>query len=246
VLELADMAPLVKSFLKRRLRIWLGAFDYYRIPDSRKPFNGQHHRRLMFEEIIATCRPKALVETGTFRGTTTELMAATRLPLYTVESRARRFGYARQRLKGFANVKLTFGDSRAFLRDLLRRDELPDDRNFFYLDAHWGKDLPLAEEIDIIFSGWPKAIVMVDDFQVPGDDGYSFDDYGPGKALTAGYLSDLTSRFALAHFYPSCPSEKETGTRRGSIVIASAGDVISELATIKSLRGGLQTGNPLV
>ncbi len=169
MLERADRASLVKTLLKRRLRIWLGAIDYYRIPDSREPFNGQHHRRPMFEEIIATCRPKALVETGTFRGTTTEFMAATRLPLYTVESRARRFGYARQRLKGFANVKLTCGDSRTF------------------------KDLPLAEEIDIIFSGWRKAIVMIDDFQVPGDDGYSFDDYGPGKTLTAGYLSDLTS-----------------------------------------------------
>lgn len=246
MLERADMPPLVKKLLKRRLRIWLGAFDYYRIRDSRQPFNGQHHRRLMFEEIIATCRPEALVETGTFRGTTTEFMAATRLPLYTVERATRPFGYARQRLKGFANVKLTCGDSRKFLRDLLRREELPNDRNFFYLDAHWGKDLPLAEEIGIIFSGWPKAIVMVDDFQVPGDDGYSFDDYGPSKVLTACYLSDLTSRFALAHFYPNFPSEQETGTKRGSIVIASASDVISELSTIKSLRSGLQTGNQLV
>src|SRR5216683_8159337 len=35
-----------------------------------------------------------------------------------------------------------------------------------------GRDLPLAEEIDIVFSRCPLAVVMVDDFQVPSDAGY--------------------------------------------------------------------------
>jgi hypothetical protein len=32
------------------------------------------------------------------------------------------------------------------------------------------------------------TVAMIDDFRVPGDEGYAYDDYGPGKALTADYL----------------------------------------------------------
>ncbi len=59
---------------------------------------------------------------------------------------------------------------------------------FIYLDAHWEDDLPLAEELRIIAGAWRSAVVMIDDFQVSDDDGYGFDDFGPGKALTQSYL----------------------------------------------------------
>ena len=53
---------------------------------------------------------------------------------------------------------------------------------FIYLDAHWEEDLPLAEELAVIARATTRCIVMIDDFQVPGD-GYAYDNYGPGKAL---------------------------------------------------------------
>ena len=59
---------------------------------------------------------------------------------------------------------------------------------FVYLDAHWAEELPLAEELCIVASAWTRCVVMVDDFQVPGDSGYAYDDYGPGLALTEDYL----------------------------------------------------------
>jgi hypothetical protein len=37
---------------------------------------------------------------------------------------------------------------------------------FVYLDAHWNDDLPLAEELEIVFGACPNAIVMIDDFNV--------------------------------------------------------------------------------
>jgi hypothetical protein len=51
-------------------------------------------------------------------------------------------------------------------------ERLRDSPLFFYLDAHWNEDLPLAEEIDLIFSRSPCAVVMIDDFEVPGDPGF--------------------------------------------------------------------------
>lgn len=67
-------------------------------------------------------------------------------------------------------------------------------RLFAYLDAHWGEDLPLAEKLEIVFSWDSDAIVMIDDFQVPDDPGYAYDDYGPGKALTPDLVDPACRR----------------------------------------------------
>jgi hypothetical protein len=60
---------------------------------------------------------------------------------------------------------------------------------------------------------------MIDDFQVPGDGGYRYDDYGPGKALTEEYLptSELEGWTLL---YPTASSADEAGARRGCCVLA--------------------------
>ena len=104
---------------------------------------------------------------------------------------------------------------------------------FAYLDAHWEEDLPLAQELEIIASNWSHAVVMIDDFRVPGDEGYGYDDYGPGKALTADYLpfGALTDWSIL---YPLAASEEETGARRGCCVLASP--AMSRVVQIPSLR----------
>lgn len=59
---------------------------------------------------------------------------------------------------------------------------------------------------------------MIDDFQVPGDEGYSYDDYGPGKRLCLDYLQPL-SQFKLTAFFPTLPSREETGGKRGCVVL---------------------------
>jgi len=68
----------------------LGALDYYRHPQDRNycsgPFNGQEFRREIFLDLMRNISFSAIVETGTYLGTTTEyLHDASRLPVYTVE-----------------------------------------------------------------------------------------------------------------------------------------------------------------
>jgi len=48
------------------------------------PFNGQTYRRLLFDELVRRLKPAAIVETGTYIGTTTESMSATKLPVFSV------------------------------------------------------------------------------------------------------------------------------------------------------------------
>jgi hypothetical protein len=194
-----------------KIKQTVGAIDYMRSPGLGAgwgPFNGQTARQALFVEIITRTRPHAIVETGTFLGVTTELMSQTELPVFTIESNPRNYGFVRARFWRRPNVTLLHGDSRIGLRRLFDGALRPLSglTIFFYLDAHWNDDLPLAEEIDTIFSRCPMAVVMIDDFEVPSDAGYGFDDYGPGKALVLGYIRPAILAHQLRAFYPSTPS----------------------------------------
>lgn len=202
-----------------------GAIDYFRFPSMREswegPLNGQIMRQKLYRTLLETVRPVAIIETGTFRGATTELFAESGLPVYSMEALGRNYGFARVRLHRSKNVKIMHIDSREGLRRVLtgplaRQLAAP---LFFYLDAHWKDDLPLAEELEIIFSLAQRAYVMIDDFEVPDDVGYSFDDYGGSAVLNFDYIAEHVSQYGLAVLYPKTPSCDETGARRGCITL---------------------------
>jgi hypothetical protein len=197
------------------------------------PFNRQEGRTKLFLAILDSFRPSVLVETGTFKGTTTQFMAQV-FPgrILTCEINLRWFIEAQARLSQHPNVELRRQDSRAFLRDVSKVLG-SDERAFFYLDAHWLDDLPLRGEIEFILDAWPNAVVMIDDFQVFDDAGYAYDDYGPGNALTLDLLRGL-ERFSI--FFPALPSRLETGARRGCAVLASSNEAADALHHTSALR----------
>ena len=190
----------------------------------------------MFLEIIRAGGVTAIVETGTYRGTTTAFMAQNcECPVFTVEAQPRFMHYAKLNLRSLASVHFSLGDSRKFLRDLAADPLVPKQCVFFYLDAHWEKDLPLLEEIEAICTHWGEPIIMVDDFEVPDDPGYAFDDYGEGTRLCLSLLEPLLG-FKLVPFFPAARSEQETGRRRGCVVLAQQGHAAERLASVSSLR----------
>jgi hypothetical protein len=201
----------------------MGWLDFFRYPymkyDWGGPFNGQKWRQRIFFDLLYSSDIKAIVETGTFHGTTTALMAATTLPVYTVELQKRNYCYAKMRfLLNRNNIHLFHGDSRSFLDDLSKNSAVPKEDVFFYLDAHWGKDLPLREELEIIFTKWRNPIVMVDDFEVP-DSEYGFDDYGQGKSLNLSYIEPVVLSHKLCVLFPAVTSVAETGAKRGCVIL---------------------------
>jgi hypothetical protein len=102
---------------------------------------------------------------------------------------------------------------------LLKRHELDRElRTFFCLDAHWHADLPLREETEYIVSSFKR---LIDDFEVSGDPGYSFDDYGAEKRFS---LSDFPFYRdpRVTGYFPNRASSAESGLRRGCVVLASA------------------------
>ncbi len=197
--------------------------------------NGSPSRLTTFDQLKQQCPFDAIVETGTYRGESTLFFATAGCPVYSSEVNPRYMGYAQARLWSRSNVSLFRGDSREFLRRLIQNSNVSKDRVFFYLDAHWHDDLPLREEIDLIFRNWTRPVVMVDDFQVPDDSGYLFDDYGEGKRLSLEYL-DSVAHLGFTPFFPSLPSSEEIGLKRGWVVLAGDDFSIGQLRAVAQLR----------
>jgi hypothetical protein len=216
-----------------------GRLEYRFRPSARSswggPMNGQTGRVNLCRQIFAELPPAAIVETGTFRGTTTEFFADFGVPVYTAEATPRFHAFAELRFRSVSDrVHVVLADSRALMRQLAADPSFAKDDVFFYLDAHWNFDLPLAEEIETIFGSWKRSIIMIDDFAVPGDS-YKYDDYGPGAVLNAEYL-DALGRTDMFRFYPTLPAEQETGYKRGCVVLCNDPATQDRLSKLELLR----------
>ncbi len=247
----ADWPESAGRYLERGRGEWLARYGYLiaaqidlAIPSlglvGAKPFNGQVKRMEIFRAILDVCKISVVVETGTCRGATTEYMARNSSgPIYSCEVNRRYFEYAKCRLAEWTNVEVKLTDSRQFLKQLFELPSLRDQAVFFYLDAHWDKDLPLLGEISLVLNSQISAVAMIDDFEVPFDQGYGYDTYGRGKKLCLQMLSSFRDRLEYAYF-PSLPAMSESGPRRGCLVFATSAALDQRLQTLKSLRRATQ------
>jgi hypothetical protein len=196
---------------------------------SAEPMNGQVRRQAIVKELLSLFPFDEIVETGTFRGGTTEWFTKIAdLPVESAETMLRFYLFAEKRLEHAKRVRLHLGDSRDLLQRLTKR---PGEYcTFFYLDAHWG-DEPRHNELELIRNHWKRAILMIDDFKIPGDEGYGFAYYS-GRPLDESYLPNMAG---WKLFYPAVRSQDETGARRGCAVLASPEfvDTVSQMSSLR-------------
>jgi predicted O-methyltransferase YrrM len=198
--------------------------------------HSQNGRRAVVTQMFQQCGLRQAIETGTYIGRTTNYLARTfGVPVHSCELVAKYHHTARRMLRNTPGVHLYLKDSRSFLRELAASREMTEVPSFIYLDAHWYDDLPLADEIDIIAAAWKDYVVLVDDFAVPGDPGYAYDDYGPGKALVIEYLLPLLKKHRLRAYFPTTRAADETGGRAGYVVVAPERHAVT-LGTIPLLK----------
>jgi hypothetical protein len=224
-----------------KVETWRGLFDY-RSKDHRKFYpwtfamNGQTARLETTRQIIVNLKIKRIIETGTYRGTTTEWFSQFRIPVETVEISYRYFAFSKARLANRQNVIVFRGSSVPFLKaKMSSATGALDDPLLFYLDAHWNDFLPLRDELGLIFTCCRNPVVIIDDFKVPDDPGYEYDNYGPDKALSLEFVA-ASKLPQLSCFFPSTPSDEETGARRGYVVLTSSESMALRLRTINLLR----------
>jgi len=200
-------------------------------------FNGQLLRRSIFKEIVKSCSPNLIVETGTFKGNTTEFMAMhSNCQIYTTEIDQRSFIYSYLRFILQKRIRVFRIDSRDFINRVLY-DSQEDISVFYYLDAHWNEnDTPLSRELDEILKDSRKHIIMIDDFKVPDDKCYGYDSYEDIELSLEKFIDIIeNAKYAEYIFFPNS-NLKETGAKRGCAILTNDLNYARILRNIPLLR----------
>lgn len=135
--------------------------------------------KTVFDLIGREIKATSIIETGTYVGLSTSLMATMfpDLKIYTCEINELNYRRAKKNLQKFLNVNLHKETSSKFLKRLIDRT-LIGNKPLFFLDAHWLDEWPLEDEIAIISNSRISAVIIIDDFKIPGDDRFKYDKYG--------------------------------------------------------------------
>ena len=181
-----------------------------------RPFNGQIMRHKQILQISNLLKPDVAIETGTFLGTSTPYLATmVSGSTYTIEFVSKYAKKARVRFENeFQNLKITLieGNSVKEIQKLLKT--IPSTSTILaYLDAHWEKELPTAQELTELLKWGNNWVAVIDDFKVPGDDSYGFDQYG--DLVVDKSLLPLGVRLMV----PNQSAKFESGARKGTAYV---------------------------
>lgn len=201
----------VKNLIKRNKLIFPMFLNIFR------KNAGFHSDRMMMEVIKEISRVfpiSSFIETGTYRGNSSSYIARVfpQLPVFTCEVVEEFFGLSSKRLKKHPNIKIFHQSSEKFLNSL----SLGETGSFplFFLDAHWYDYWPLRDELNIINSKFNKAIIIIDDFQVPGREDFVYNIEGDNLICNFDYIKDdFSSNQTIDLLYPNYFKE-ESKTRK--------------------------------
>lgn len=177
-----SIAHKVRRSIVNRFRKTNFLYSGYMIYCNRMYHNFEFHGDKIFEQafkkIGSDIRVTAVVETGTFLGFTTKLFARLfpDVQVYTCEINNDYYRKAKKSLSKYPNVHVYNMSSPDFLNLLISENKLGE-RPMLYLDAHWLDKWPLEQEIEIISKQLKNAVVLIDDFKVPGNSNFVYDRY---------------------------------------------------------------------
>lgn len=122
------------------------------------------------------CKITSVVETGTYKGFSCALFAELfpSLPVYSCEVVMKNCLEAKKNTEKYSNINIFNMSSPDFLRKIIS-EGLVGENPLFFLDAHWLDFWPLEDELKIISSELKNAIIIIDDFKVPGNSKFEYD-----------------------------------------------------------------------
>jgi len=185
------------------------------------PMGGQARRTKKVIELLDNFRPDLIVETGTFVGSTTPLLANLfDAPVITIELNPRlaaRNKLTFKKLYSNLNIRQIIGNSDTELTHILKEFD-PKLKLFAYLDAHWFDYLPTTNELQELINWGGDFIALIDDFKNDIHPGYGFDEYRTGIFIGKELLPKGSG---LRLFVPSVVPNKEGLGRRGTAYVFS-------------------------
>jgi len=190
IFVLSHLGEEIKSFFAPVLPISMFAGN------ASNAFHGDEQWKTLVKKITDTVSPTSVVETGTYKGDTTEYLAKiSPNPIFTCEVIGMYRRESKRRLELYKQVNLLRGSSAALIQKLVAEKQLGD-TPLFFLDAHWYGYWPLADEMKHI-SALSKAIIMIDDFKVPGRPQFGYDVQNNNGVIIEediNYLKPMLSR----------------------------------------------------
>jgi hypothetical protein len=166
--------------LRDRLPIYREILSDYRtgarLDYGSAAFHGDRVFQGLIQKLIESVPIGTFVETGTFLGDSSGFVASRNaaVPVYTCDVDPEALAKAPRRLWRLTNLKVAHASSERFLRTLIEQGHIRG-IPLFFLDAHWQRYWPLGEELRIISDAGMPAVIVVDDFQVPGRPEFGFD-----------------------------------------------------------------------
>jgi cephalosporin hydroxylase len=143
-------------------------------------FEGDFLLKAHFIKLIEKHNIECVIETGTYMGSTTLQFSEMVHHVSTVEANPEYFNKAIEKFTG-KDIIYNLGSSVDVLPVMI--DSMRDKgKMLIFLDAHWGANNPLLQELKIIKVAGIKPVIAIHDFKVPdcpdlGYDSYDGQDY---------------------------------------------------------------------
>lgn len=157
-------------------------------------FNRECIRAYILWRVHQHFQCTSFVETGTLYGRTTGYVRkAFQTPVFTSEINRTYHIVSRANLLWGTKITQYRANSPDFLREVCNTPEIGDNP-MFYLDAHWYDYVPLPEELGVIRDSHDKAVIVIDDFYIPWEPSFRYDDYPTLRIDLDAVNSALKSR----------------------------------------------------
>lgn len=174
------------------------------------PFEGDSILHEQLAQLIEVLEIDCVVETGTETGATAAAFAELVDNVYTCDLEDK----VDRELP--PNVVRHLGDSAEFL-DMLLPELCRNRRILFFLDAHLAPQYTrVLDELEIIATqSCPDVVIVIHDFQVPGNEALGFDTYDGVGPLCVELVDSHLRRVFPAGSYTAKFNSDATGAKRG-------------------------------
>lgn len=128
--------------------------------------------------LIKKYKIDTIIETGTYKGWSTNILAQEVKQVITIEINKDFLEEAKINNINNKNILFYNGSSDKILEEIL--PNLKKKKILFFLDAHWHEYWPILDELTIIEKSGIKPVIIIHDFFVPDESGnakFGFDRY---------------------------------------------------------------------
>lgn len=178
------------------------------------------HLKVELDKLIQQFNIDTIVETGTYKGWSTNILAQTKKKVITIEVNEELYNHAKKFNSEHENVTFYLGSSQKVIDDVIESQS--SSKILFFLDAHWGEYWPLLDELKVIHKkNINSPIIIIHDFFVPDENGkakFGYDKYGD-RILNYEYVkSHIDQIYGENKYTHYCLQESEINAGVGIFI----------------------------